>query len=87
MCGGPQQIHLQTGEKALPLYRLVKKGDKFYWSNEAKEAFVDLKRLLQSDPLPLSPTQSEPVLLYIAVTTQVVNMVITMEREEAGKVQ
>jgi hypothetical protein len=61
--------------------------NKFYWSDEAKEAFVDLKRLLQSNPLLASPAQSEPMLLYIAATTQVVSVVIAVEREEAGKVQ
>ena len=75
----------RLGEKALPLYRLLKKGNKFFWSDEDKEAFADLKRLLQSNPLLASPAQSEPMLLYISATTQVVSVVIAMEREEAGK--
>lgn len=49
----------QLGEKALPLYRLLRKNDKFYWSLEVKAAFADLKRLLQSNPLLASPAHSQ----------------------------
>lgn len=75
------------GKKALPLYGMLKKGDKFYWTDEAKEAFADLKKLLQSNQLLAFLTQSEPKLLYISATTQVVSVVIAVERDTAGKAQ
>ena len=33
----------KRGEKALPLYRLMKKADKFKWTGESEAAFIDLK--------------------------------------------
>ena len=33
----------RLGEKALPLYRLMKKSDKFEWNDEAEAAFEEPK--------------------------------------------
>jgi hypothetical protein len=33
----------RLGEKAMPLYQLMKKTDHFVWSQRADEAFNDLK--------------------------------------------
>ena len=38
----------RLGEKALPLYRLMKKSDKFEWTPEADAAFPELKALLST---------------------------------------
>ena len=75
----------RLGEKALPLYRLMKKSDKFEWTPEADAAFAELKALLSTQPVPAAPVSKEPLLLYIAATGQVVSTVLTVEREEEGK--
>ena len=36
----------RLGEKALPLYKLLKKTDKFVWNEVADEAFEALKKML-----------------------------------------
>ncbi|KAK1693562.1 hypothetical protein QYE76_010259 [Lolium multiflorum] len=75
----------RLGEKALPLYQLLKKSDKFVWSPQADEAFRDLKRVLSTAPILASPASMEPMLLYIAATNRVVSVVLVVERKEAGK--
>ena len=56
----------RLGEKALPLYRLMKKADKFEWTPEA-----ELKALLSTQPVLAAAISKEPLLLYIAATGQV----------------
>ena len=73
------------GEKALPLYRLMNKSDKFEWNDEAKAVFEELKALLSTQPVLATPTSKEPLLLYIAATGQVVSTMLTVEQEEEGK--
>jgi hypothetical protein len=51
------------GEKALPLYKLMKKSDKFVWTNEADAALKDLKRVLSTAPILAAPKDQEPMLL------------------------
>ncbi|KAK1619378.1 hypothetical protein QYE76_024895 [Lolium multiflorum] len=63
----------RLGEKALPLYQLLKKSDKFTWSPQADEAFRDLKRVLSTAPILATPASMEPMLLYIAATNRVQN--------------
>ncbi|KAK1693559.1 hypothetical protein QYE76_010256 [Lolium multiflorum] len=77
----------RLGEKALPMYQLLKKSDKFVWSPQADEAFRDLKRVLSTAPILASPASMEPMLLYIAATNRVVSVVLVVERKEAGKEQ
>jgi hypothetical protein len=51
-------------EKALPLYKLVKKSDKFVWIDEADAALKDPKRVLSTAPVLAAPKDQEPMLLY-----------------------
>jgi len=72
------------GEKALPLYRLLKKAKRFSWTPEAEEALDKLKRTLTSAPVLVPPQPTEPLLLYVTSTTQVVSAAVVVERQEEG---
>ena len=43
-----------------------------------------IKRLLTKAPILVPPTDGEPLLLYVAATTQVVSAAQVVEREEEG---
>jgi hypothetical protein len=75
----------RLGEKAMPLYQLMKKMDHFVWSRRADDAFNDLKRALSTTPILAAPAPREPMLLYIAATPRVISVMIVVERTEEGK--
>ena len=54
------------GEKAIPLYQMMKKTDNFVWSDAANTVFEDLKRQLDEPPVLAAPIDKEPLLLYVA---------------------
>jgi hypothetical protein len=74
----------RIGEKGLPLYRLLKKHERFSWTVAAQEALDKLKATLAHTPILTPPQDSEPLYLYVAATTQVVSAVIVVERTEEG---
>ncbi|XP_073363178.1 uncharacterized protein [Aegilops tauschii subsp. strangulata] len=63
----------------------MKKSDRFNWTPEAHAAFQELNALLSTQSVLAAPISREPLLLYIAATSQVVSMVLVVEREEQGK--
>jgi hypothetical protein len=65
----------------------MKKSDHFTWTLEVQEALNSLKNMLKSPPILTAPTPEERILLYISVTTLVVNAVLVVEREEPGRPQ
>ncbi|XP_073362023.1 uncharacterized protein [Aegilops tauschii subsp. strangulata] len=69
----------------MSLYQLMKKFDRFEWTPKAQDAFQELKAFLSTQPVLAAPRSKEPLLLYIAATSQVVIMVLIVEREEQGK--
>jgi hypothetical protein len=75
----------RLGEKALPLYKLVKKSDEFVWTDEADTALKDLKRVLSTAPVLVAPKDQEPMLLYTAATNRVVSIIIVVERKEEAQ--
>jgi hypothetical protein len=74
----------RLGEKALPLYRLLKKSECFSWTLEAEEALTKLKATLSKSPILVPLAIGEPLLLYVAATTQVVSVVLVVERAKEG---
>jgi hypothetical protein len=74
----------RLGEKALPLYKLLKKTKNFQWTEEATVVLEEIKTLLAGNPILAAPGVGEPMLLYISATNQVVSAVLVMERESEG---
>jgi hypothetical protein len=68
------------------MFYLLRKSDTFEWTTEAQVAFDDLKRILSTSPVLVTPHELEPMLLYIATTNQVVSIVLVIERVEEGKI-
>jgi hypothetical protein len=48
------------GEKGLPLYRLLRKAERFTWTPEAEEALGNLKALLTNAPILVPPLWEKP---------------------------
>ena len=73
-------------EKGLPFFKLLKKTDKFEWTEEANEAFKRLKAYVTPSPVLTPPKKYEDMMLYIAATSTVISTAIVVEREEEGRV-
>ena len=52
----------RLGEKALPLYRLLRRIEHFEWTDAATTGMEEIKALLASDPILAAPNISEPML-------------------------
>ena len=74
----------RLGEKALPLYRLLRRTEHFEWTDAATAGLEEIKAILATNPVLAAPNLGEPMLLYIAATHQVVSAVLVIERETEG---
>jgi hypothetical protein len=74
---------LRLGIRGLPFFKLLKKQDKFQWTQEAQEAFEDLKKYLTTPPTLVSLEPHENLHLYISATSNVVGIAIVIERGES----
>jgi hypothetical protein len=67
-------------ERALPFFKLLRKSGPFSWTEEAEQAFQELKRHLVSLSILVAPEPGEPLYLYIAAAAEAVSMVLVVER-------
>jgi hypothetical protein len=70
----------RLAERALPFFKLLRKSCPFSWTEEAEQAFQELKQHLVSLPVLVAPDPRELLYLYIATTAEVVSMVLVVER-------
>jgi hypothetical protein len=70
----------RLAERALPFFKLLRKFGPFSWTEEAKRAFQELKQHLVSLPILVAPEPGESLYLYISAATEVVSMVLVVER-------
>ena len=57
----------------------------FVWSDDANQAFEDLKKQLAEPPVLAAPVDKEPLLLYVATNSRAVSVAIVVERKETCK--
>jgi hypothetical protein len=69
-------------ERALPFFKLMRGSGPFTWIEEAEQAFQEMKRYLTSLPVLVAPEPGEMLFLYLAATTEVISMVLVIERSE-----
>jgi hypothetical protein len=74
---------LRLGVRGLPFFKLLKKQDKFYWTQEAQEAFEELKKYLITPPTLVALKPHENLQLYISATSNVVSTTIIIEQGES----
>jgi hypothetical protein len=86
MMAGLGHFISKLGEKGLPFLKLLKKENKIVWDEEAHKAFEALKESLTTPPIMKPSILKETLLLYISSTTNAVNTVLVVEREEEGQV-
>jgi hypothetical protein len=70
----------RLAERALPFFKLLRKSSPFSWTEEAEQAFQELKQQQVSLPILVAPEPGEPLHLYIAVAEEVLSMVLVVER-------
>ena len=70
------------GERALPFFKLMKKKVPFEWTQEADQAFQDLKKYLTSPPVMVAPRPLESLVFYLAATPYSASTAQVAVREE-----
>jgi len=70
----------RLAEKALPIFKLLRGFDPFTWTEEAEQAFQELKQHLTSLPILVTPEPGEMLFLYLAASAEAVSMVLVVER-------
>ena len=73
----------RSTDKCQPFFQLLKKWKGFQWTEECKEAFQDLKRYMRSPPILSDPKLGEELYMYLAVSDQVVSVVLLKTRDGA----
>jgi hypothetical protein len=60
----------------------MRKSRPFFWTEEAEEAFQELKQYLTSPPVMVAPEPGKPLLLYVVATIDVIRMVLVAKQPE-----
>ena len=72
-------------ERALPFFKLLRRSGPFSWTEEAEQAFQELKQHLTSLPVLVAPEPGEMLFLYLAASAEAVSMVLVAERTEQAR--
>ncbi|KAJ0489324.1 putative nucleotidyltransferase, Ribonuclease H [Helianthus annuus] len=76
----------KLAERSLPFYKTLKNcSDKkdFRWTDEAEEAFNQMKQHLASLPDIAAPETGELISVYLSVADEAISAVLTIERDKA----
>ena len=72
----------KLGEHAMPFFKPMKKKGPFEWTQEADQAFQDLKKYLTSPPVMVAPRPLEPLVLYLEATPHSASVALVVLRKE-----
>nr|XP_025635758.1 uncharacterized protein LOC112729828 [Arachis hypogaea] len=71
-----------SAQKAIPFFKLMKKGAPFKWETECEEAFQHFKRVLAELPILTKPQTGEILYLYLSITEEALAAALIRENEK-----
>ncbi|XP_072074037.1 uncharacterized protein [Arachis hypogaea] len=71
-----------SAQKAIPFFKLMKKGAPFKWETECEEAFQHFKRVLAEPPVLAKPQTGETLYLYLSITEEALAAALIHENEK-----
>ncbi|XP_074306319.1 uncharacterized protein LOC141641561 [Silene latifolia] len=71
----------RSSDRCRLFYDILRKSQKFEWTEEHEAALNELKRYLSTPPLLSKPEHGEPLSLYLSVTEVAVSAVLVREQE------
>lgn len=74
-----------SADRSLPFFKILRKGNKFEWTEECQRAFDDLKKHLATLPLLTKPFPKEALYLYFIVEEESISSVLIREEGFAQK--
>jgi hypothetical protein len=72
----------RLAERALPFFKLMRGSSPFTWTEQAEQAFQEMKQYLTSLSVLVAPDPGETLFLYLVAMTEVISMVLVAERSE-----
>jgi len=70
----------KLAERIQPMLRLMKKAQKFVWNEACEQSFQALKEYLSSPPVLQKPSKGKPLMVYLAISTNVVSAAIVQDQ-------
>ncbi|XP_072071890.1 uncharacterized protein [Arachis hypogaea] len=70
-----------SAQKAIPFFKLMKKGAPFNWEAKCEEAFQHFKRVLAEPPVLPTPQTGETLYLYLSITEEALAAALIRENE------
>ncbi|GAA0170813.1 hypothetical protein LIER_24994 [Lithospermum erythrorhizon] len=69
----------RVGDRNLPFFKAIKKGQDFEWTLECEKSFQELKAYLQSPELLARPVAGDVLQLYLAISELAQSSVLIRE--------
>ncbi|XP_072084448.1 uncharacterized protein [Arachis hypogaea] len=74
-----------SAQKAIPFFKLMKKGTPFKWESKCEDAFQDFKKVLAEPPILAKPQTREVLYLYLSIMEE--ELAAALVREDENKAQ
>nr|XP_025647635.1 uncharacterized protein LOC112742611 [Arachis hypogaea] len=71
-----------SAQKAIPFFKLMKKGTPFKWETECEEAFQHFKKVLAEPPILAKPQTGEILYIYLSITEEALAAALIRENEK-----
>ncbi|XP_025628241.1 uncharacterized protein [Arachis hypogaea] len=71
-----------SAQKAIPFFRVMKKGTLFKWEAECEKAFQHFKKVLAEPPVLAKPQTGETLYLYLSITEEALAAALIRENEK-----
>ena len=75
----------KLAEKIGLIIRLLKKRNKFEWSQECDELFAQLKQFMVAPPVLQKPIHGQNIMVYLSISEEVISLILVQEADKEQK--